>query len=85
MPKYIPVFVGKTPENDQIVLYKEDGNLDGLHLLKPDGEFVALESASVSIIEFDIMTAVAYLEIKSEVWSGRAAGSKEDLFNAEIR
>lgn len=83
--KYVPVFAGKTPEDEYIVLYKNIDNESELSILRPDGELWALSPDSEVFTRFELDTQLMHLMVKSSEWTGTATGSKDDILHAEAR
>jgi len=77
--KYVPVFSGKTQDDEQIVLYKNAANESELHIKRPDGELLALSLGSEVEMGFDSTTGVLRISVRSPAWTGTAEGTKNDL------
>lgn len=77
--KYRPVFVGHTEEGEKIVLYADPQNTDQIHILRPDGGLWAIEPGAKFRMHFNLVDSESMVEIESEVWTGRATGSKKEL------
>lgn len=71
-----PVFAGETPQGDKIVLYLQGFEM---HLMRPDGELVALGPDAVLDTWFDPVNGYQQLKIQSSAWTGEAIGSRKDL------
>lgn len=97
----VPVFAGRTPEDELVVLYEEkleELELPSLldvprrvtrrpefHLQRPDGEMWALEPGAEIVRLMDDDLNYTHMRIRSQVWSGEARGSKLDLMEAEAQ
>lgn len=79
----VPVFAGKTPDGESIVLYKNAEREDEIHLQRPDGELCALSPGFSTLMWFDMDRACLRIRITSPEWSGTASGTDEDLLQVE--
>jgi len=77
--KYVPVFSGKTQDDEQIVLYKNATNESELHIKRPDGELWALSHGSEVEMGFNPNKQLLQLSVRSPEWTGQAEGSGDDL------
>lgn len=81
-PDYQPVFVGRTEDDEKIVIYKNpDANPsrpDGLFLLRPDGELWAMSPDSTVSRWVDVHDKI-HIHITSPEWTGDAVGTQQEL------
>lgn len=82
---YRPVFAGKTPEDEDIVVYVHIYREEELHILRPDGELWALSPGSEVEMTFSVLTGFLSIKIESPEWTGTAKGNRIDLLKAEFR
>lgn len=75
--KYVPVFVGKTENDEKVVLYKSIDKPHELHVRRPDGELWAVGPGSFVFTQS--WDDKIRLEIDSTPWTGKAIGTKHDL------
>lgn len=76
--RYRPIFVGKTKDDEKIVVYMNVDNYRELHIKRPDGQLWALGPGS----EVNWMhepyrgfsTNIVHIQLKSEAWTGEALG-----------
>jgi hypothetical protein len=83
--RYRPVFAGRTPNNELIIIYKEEGHEKQLHIQRPDGELWALGPESEVQTTFDLDRAIFHISVKSSVWTGMATGTQRDLMETPAR
>ena len=82
---YIPVFAGKTPDGEKVVVYKHVNDPSELHILRPDGELWALSPGSEVTFKWDLFSDKLTFKVESPEWSGTAEGTKRDIVEAEAR
>lgn len=80
-----PVFVGRTPDDEKIVIYKHVDNESQLHILRPDGELWALSPNRTITTLFNSSDAKMHVKVESPEWSGSAKGDPHDLFEEDMR
>lgn len=81
--RYAPVFVGRTEEDEKIVLYNVIGNENSLHIKRPDGELWALSRGAEVEMAFDPFEDKMQLSVRSPEWTGNAIGTRHDLLQEE--
>lgn len=81
--RYMPVFSGKTKDEERIVLYKSVNNESELHIRCPDGGLWMLSSDRQIEIAFDPIESKLYISVQSPEWTGTAKGTKRDLIEEE--
>lgn len=76
--RYTPTFVGKTENDEKVVLYKRIDKPHELHIKRPDGTVWAVGPGSFVFTESGLDNKIR-LEISSEPWTGKAVGTRSDL------
>lgn len=99
MAKYIPVFAGKTPEGEEIVIYQGAPDtrysrpdqislsdaFTQLYIKLSDGELWALSPNATVTLRRDDEDERIHVLVNSPEWSGTAVGTKKDLIEAEAQ
>lgn len=80
---YVPVFVGKTKDDEKITIYKApDGTF---HIRRPDGELCALGQDTEFTAYNNAYDSRYNIQIKSEAWTGKASGTRSELIEEPTR
>lgn len=77
----IPIFSGKTVNEELIVLYQ--GNDGNYHLRCPNGKIVALTPGSDVVLWDNEHNFTMSLTVRSPEWIGQAVGSRRELTSME--
>lgn len=78
---YTPIFVGKTEDDEKIVLY-ENLSTNKLHIRRPDGVLCAIEMPSSVELDYGVDDIIR-LRVSCEAWTGEATGTRRDLIAQE--
>ena len=81
---FTPVFVGKTEDNEKIVLYRSIHD-KALYILRPNGRIYELGPGAEWETHTDPESMFTRVTIRSDVWSGSAVGTKADLIEEPNR
>jgi hypothetical protein len=73
---FIPVFVGKTEEDETVVIYENAGLPPKQCIKRPDGLIYPIGMGSSVRIEHEKTSDLVQLWVSSDVWTGEAVGHK---------
>ena len=81
--RYVPVFAGKSKDDEKVVLYRSVDHPQEFHLRVAEGELWALSPGTQITSTFDRLNDTMLMHIVSEMWTGDAIGTKQDAIDEE--